>query len=75
MNETKPWYRSRGVWGSVISLIAVGAGLLGFNAGSAEQETALNLIDRAIVLGDEIIALAGAALALWGRISATKQIV
>jgi hypothetical protein len=67
MNDTKKWWQSKGVIGSIVSILALGARFLGYDIDpTAEQQIAL------IVL--EAIAAAGALLALIGRIVADKRI-
>lgn len=67
MNETKPFYASKGVIGSLIAVAALGAQMLGFEVTPADQ-AALN----DMIIGG--IGIAGALLAIFGRIAATKKI-
>lgn len=67
MNETKEWYLSKGIWGAVVTLIATGLALSGYNIGPADQA----------VLSDAILGVVGAVgglLALYGRVTAAKKI-
>ncbi len=67
MDGTKKWYQSRGVIGSMISIIALAASFVGYKITPAEQVAAVELTLQAIALG-------GALLAWYGRIKATKRI-
>lgn len=67
MNETKPFYASKGIIGSLIAVAALGANLVGFEITPADQAA----------LSDNIlngVAIVGALIAIWGRITATKKI-
>lgn len=63
MNE-KPWYLSRAIWGAVISIIAGIAATFGYNVDVASQEQ----------IAAQVVAMGGAGLALYGRISATTRL-
>lgn len=67
MNETKSILQSRAVWGSAIAIAAGAAGLFGWTIDEQSRVAALHLVEAAA-------ALVGGAIALWGRISATKRI-
>jgi hypothetical protein len=67
MNDTQPWYVSKGVWGGLVALIAAGAGLLHYTISPADQQS---LIDALTAAGGAL----GSILAIYGRITATKQI-
>ncbi|MGG7518523.1 hypothetical protein ACQ3G6_11610 [Allorhizobium undicola] len=67
MNETKPWYVSRTVWGALVAIAAAGLHMSGIDLAVADQAA----------LSDQLVALAGAAgglLALYGRLRAKKEI-
>jgi len=64
MTDTKSLFASKTFWGVAISLLAVFAPKLGFSLGE----------DTIAGLTDEVVALAGAALAIYGRIAAVKTI-
>jgi len=68
MNEDlKPWYQSRAVAGGVIALLSAGAGLAGL---VIDADTQGQLIDLFVVGATTI----GGALAIFGRIKASKKI-
>ena len=67
MNTTKKWYMSKGVWGAVITLIAVIAQLFGYQIDPELQQQAVSQITT-------IIAGVGGLVALYGRIKAEKKI-
>ena len=60
--------------GSVIAGLAALANILGFNVGADEQAQAVKIAVGAGTLITGGIELAGSALALWGRLRATKAI-
>ncbi len=68
MMDTKPWYESRTVWGSIV---AVGASLAGVFGLAVEPQEQLLIVDTAL----QAISAAGAILALYGRFVATSRIV
>ena len=65
--DSKPWFQSKGVWGGVIALLAGVAGLFGFHLDAALQG---DVIDWLAAAGG----VAGAALAIYGRIKATSRV-
>jgi len=70
MNDTQPWYLSRGVWGALVSLIAAIAAALSHNKLQilpADQDQIVTLILT-------VAGAVGGAVALYGRLRATKQI-
>jgi predicted outer membrane lipoprotein len=65
--DAKPWYLSKGIWGS---LIAVAFGILaafGIKGAEGEQENVLELVMQ-------IIAVIGGVVAFLGRIKANTKI-
>jgi hypothetical protein len=72
MNETKPWWASRGVWGGIILVLSLIIGAFGYSGLTPEEQTVLgdSITNLAAVLGTVI----GTILAIWGRIKASKQV-
>lgn len=68
MTDAKPWYLSKAVWGSVVTVIASLSGLVGL---SISPQMAVEAVDLIILL---ITTLSG-LFSLWGRLSADKQLV
>jgi hypothetical protein len=68
MVEEKPWYLSRTIWGSLVSVSAALAATLGI-AIDAPSQTAI--ADAAV----QIAGAAGALVAIYGRLAATRIIV
>lgn len=68
MTDAKPWYLSKAVWGSVVTVIASLSGLVGL---SISPQMAVAAVDLIILL---ITTLSG-LFSLWGRLSADKQLV
>ena len=67
MDETKPFWQSRGVWGAVVATACGVAMIWGYHVSPADQGQAVELIYGAVTT------IAG-AIALWGRVRATKTI-
>lgn len=67
MEDTKRWYQSRAVWGSVVAIIAPLSMLIGREIDPAMQSSLIELL----VLAGSTVA---GAVALWGRLKATKSI-
>ncbi|KAA3519633.1 hypothetical protein GOZ89_04490 [Agrobacterium vitis] len=68
MNDGKPWYLSKAVWGALVAILASGLQLGGFELGLLEQGQ----------LTDALVALAGSVgglVALYGRLVASHAIV
>lgn len=63
----KQWWRSRGVWGGVVAMLAGIAAALGYSLSEGVQADIVELI-----LG--IAGVAGGGLAVWGRIKAETKI-
>ena len=70
MDSTKPAFASTGVWGSVIALIGalapIALGALGVQSAADQQAV--------VATGLQLATGFGAALALYGRVTATKKI-
>ena len=65
MNDPKSFLLSKTLWGVVISMVAMFAPKLGFSPFSEGDVAGLT---------ENIVALLGAALAIFGRITAKKKI-
>lgn len=70
--ETKAWYESKTIWGTLIAGVCLALNLLGVGEVSPEEQATLtnNIADIAI-LGGQIV---GVVLAFVGRLSADKPI-
>lgn len=68
MNNLKPWYLSKTVWGGLVAVAASMAHLAGLTIGPEDQE----LLAAALA---ETVATAGGLLAIYGRIAATSKLV
>jgi len=68
MVEEKPWYMSKTIWGSLVSVAAALAGALGIPVDAGAQQA----IAEAAV---QIVGAAGALVAIYGRLGATRIIV
>ena len=71
MDDTKSALTSTGVWGSVIALLGAFAPLIlpaiGLKTAGDQQ--------AAVAVASQLVTGVGAALALYGRMNATKRIV
>lgn len=65
--ESKKWYQSKTVIGSVVTLIAMVLGIFGFGIGAEDQVALVNIIVGA---GGFL----GTILAIYGRVKASKKI-
>jgi len=65
MEDTKPWYFSRTVWGALIAIAASIGSAFGIMLGVVEQAT---LTDAIL----QIVGAVGAVVALYGRLSARQ---
>ncbi|MDF1607270.1 hypothetical protein PZ897_03670 [Hoeflea sp. YIM 152468] len=67
MTDIKPWWRSRTLWGAIVTLAASALGLAGIDLGDADREA---LIDLLSALG----ATLGGLVAIIGRLAAKHRI-
>ncbi len=68
MIDEKPWYLSKTIWGSLISVAAAFTGMIGLSLDAAAQ---VQIADALV----QMVGAAGALLAIYGRLSATQVIV
>jgi hypothetical protein len=69
--ETKPWYASKGVWGGIVTIAAVLAGIAGIEI---DAKTQALIVDQGVGIATALVALAGSILSIWGRVKAVKAI-
>jgi protein-S-isoprenylcysteine O-methyltransferase Ste14 len=67
MNEMKPWYQSRSIWGGIVALAAAIAGLFGVSLDAATHEALAAALTSAA-------AAIGAVVAILGRLAAQKTL-
>ena len=67
----RPWWLSRGAWGSLLTLVAVAAGFVGMGFDAEVATDALMPIIETIPL---VLAAIGAVLSWWGRRNAKAPI-
>ncbi len=67
MNETKPWYQSKSVWGSIITIASMVAAVAGSPVNPADQQALVTLTTTAA-------GAVGGILALVGRLVAKDRI-
>ena len=68
MHDTKPWYASLTVWGAIVSVAASALALFNIHLDAQAQSDLRDLLLAASTL-------AGGAVALWGRLRASRRIV
>jgi len=71
INETKPWYTSRTIWGGLATILAL---VLGFFGYSVDEATKTLIIEQGPALAAGIAGAIGAVLTVWGRLKASKNI-
>lgn len=69
--DIKPWWQSKGVIGGAIAVACTIAGFFGVSIDAATQAV---IVDQAMAGVIAVVNLVGAALAIWGRLSAQKRI-
>ena len=67
MNNSKPWYTSKTIWGSLIAMFAGVGSAFGLDIDAGLQA---GLVDGIL----KVIAAAGSLLAIYGRFSASRSI-
>lgn len=67
MDPVKPWYRSRTIWASLVTVAAALAALAGFPLGEADQA----MLTETIL---QTVAAVGGLVALVGRLVAKSRI-
>lgn len=67
MESSKPWYLSRTVWASLVTVAAALGGLMGMSIASSDQA----LMTEAVL---QIVTAVGGVIAVLGRLSATEKI-
>ena len=72
MEDTKGWYASRGVWGSVVTVASIAFALI--YGTQIDADTQKTLADQIVALVTAIGTLGGSIVALYGRLKATKRI-
>lgn len=74
MDTTKSIFRSKTFWGSAVAILATLAGFLGIEITAADQAELVGLFDHALAAWDRIIVVAGAVIAIYGRVTARVRI-
>jgi len=71
MDNSKPWYLSKTVWGALIVIAATLLRLTGYDVSEADLQT---IVDPVINVISNTMTAIGAVMALVGRFKANKQI-
>lgn len=67
MDDSKPWYFSRTIWASLVTIGCAAAGAAGLSVTSADGGALTDAILNAVVAGSGLIAI-------FGRLAATTRI-
>ncbi len=67
MNNVKPWYTSKTIWGALVAMIAGIGSSVGFELGSQIQA---ELVETAL----KMVSTVGSMLAIYGRFAASNAI-
>ncbi|MDD9910850.1 MAG: hypothetical protein OXR62_14325 [Ahrensia sp.] len=67
MNNIKPWYASKTIWGSLIAVLAAAGSAVGIDVDAQSQA---HLVDAAL----QLTAVAGSLFAVFGRLTADTLI-
>ena len=73
-NETKAWWQSSGIWGSLVVVMSAGAGMIGYTIAPDDQAHLVTAATKSVELATQAMALVGGLVALVGRVRATKRI-
>jgi len=71
MEDSKKWYQSMAVWGSVAVIASTGLAFAGYTVANDELT---GLIQPTLAWVNEGVRLAGCWFALYGRVVASKRI-
>lgn len=71
MDQSKPWYASKTVWGSLVGGAGLVTAYLGYRVDPATQAVLVDQTTAAVVA---VAALASTVLTLVGRFRATKTV-
>jgi hypothetical protein len=74
MEDVKPWYASKGIWGSIIVIAAMGLKVAGIEISPDDQATAVDMVVKGASSVADLVALGGGVIALWGRLRASTKI-
>lgn len=75
MEDSKPWYQSRTILGGAVAAVAGGAQLIGYTITPADQVALVDAATQIGMLATSVVSLVGGAVAIWGRIVASKAIL
>jgi len=74
MDGAKPWYQSTSVWGGLVSIGAGAAGAFGYTISPEDQAAIVNAASQTATLIMSASAMIGGAMAIIGRVRASKKI-
>lgn len=65
---------SAGIIGALVAMLAALAPIVGWTISETDQAALRTVLESGVLIVSNLIAFGGAAIALWGRWKATKQI-
>ena len=65
--ETKPWYLSKTIWASLVTILSAVAGMTGLPVGGLDSSATADMLLQAVTAFSGLIAI-------FGRLSATSKI-
>lgn len=75
MEETKKWYESKTIVGAVAAVVAsILTILMAVRPGTVTPEESTQIQSNISAIVTAVVSLVGAAVAIWGRITANKSI-
>jgi hypothetical protein len=74
MGRNKSAVGSIAVWGGVVAILAGAAQIVGYSVTPDDQAKIVEFINSGVTLYAGIASLISGAVAVWGRIRASKQI-
>lgn len=67
MQETKTFTQSKSIIGSIIAIVAMSLGMIGYEVSPGDQQQMVQVISH-------MVTLLGSLIAIYGRVVATKEI-
>ncbi|MBO9419170.1 hypothetical protein J7481_06660 [Labrenzia sp. R4_2] len=74
MTETKSLFCSKTFWGAAVAVLGALAGLFGLEMSAADQAELTSLANQLLGIWDSLVVIAGALLAIYGRVTARQKI-
>ena len=72
MDDNKPWYQSKTIWGSLIMLASLALPAFGLVSLTPDQQSMM--VNNIVGVVDAVLGLIGGILAIYGRFTAKTTI-